>query len=49
MTYCDQEKATTLEIALYMKYSEIAIKKFRSIALLEFAEAYKHGELLVKK
>lgn len=49
MTYCEYEKATSDEISEVMGYSEIAIKKYRSVALLEFAEAYKHGKLLARK
>ncbi|EAD0738604.1 autolysin [Listeria monocytogenes] len=49
MTYCEPEKASVYEISKILKYSEIAIKKYRAIALIEFAEAYKHGELLVEK
>lgn len=49
MTYRDVEKASVYEISLALGYSEIAVKKFRSVALLEFAEAYKNGRLLVRK
>ncbi len=49
MTYCEPEKASVYEISKILKYSEIAIKKYRAVALIEFAEAYKHGELLVEK
>jgi len=49
MTYCEPEKASVYEISVVMRYSEIAIKKYRSVALMEFAEAYKHGQLLIRK
>lgn len=49
MTYRDVEKASVYEISLALGYSEIAVKKSRSVALLEFAEAYKNGRLLVRK
>lgn len=49
MTYCEPEKDSVYEISLDMRYREIAIKKYRSVALMEFTEAYKHGKLLVRK
>ncbi|MGM0240254.1 ArpU family phage packaging/lysis transcriptional regulator [Enterococcus sp. AZ103] len=46
MTYCEHEKASVYEIGLNMGYSEIRIKELRGIALIEFSEAYKNGQLL---
>ncbi|MEW4403789.1 hypothetical protein AB1I62_08645 [Enterococcus sp. AN402] len=48
MTYREPEKDSVYEISLDMRYREIPIKKYRSVALMEFTEAYKHGELLVR-
>lgn len=49
MTYCEPEKASVYEISLELRYSEIRIKELRSIALLEFAEAYKGGQVIAYK
>lgn len=49
LTYCEREQLSIYEISLEMNYSEDNIKKLKSRALFEFAEAFKHGECLVKK
>ncbi|MFQ7604610.1 MAG: ArpU family phage packaging/lysis transcriptional regulator [Enterococcus avium] len=49
MTYCEPEKASVYEISLELHFSEVHVKRLRHIALLEFAEAYKHGQCLVYK
>ena len=46
MTYVEREKYSVWEIAKELGYSEPHVKRLRHIALLEFAEAYKNGQLL---
>lgn len=47
LSYCDQEYHTIYEIGILLNYSEKSIDRLKSIALLEFAEAYSHRKLEV--
>lgn len=49
MTYCECEKRSVWQIGHELGYTEPHIKDLKSTALLEFAEAYKHGKLLICK
>lgn len=46
-TYCDTRDYTRIEIGEIINCSEDTVKVARSTALLEFAEAYRGGKLLV--
>lgn len=49
MTYCENDKLTAFAIGLELGYSERRIKDLKAIALLEFAEVYRNGKLIVQK
>ncbi|EFU12690.1 phage transcriptional regulator, ArpU family [Enterococcus faecalis TX1341] len=49
-SFCDVEKHTNWEIGQLIRgYGEKNVEKLKSNALIEFAEAYKHGILVVYK
>lgn len=48
-SYCSANTFTYYQIASKIGYSEGSIDKLKSKATLEFAESYKHGELLIFK
>lgn len=48
-SYCSNSKFTYYQIAPKIGYSGESIDYLKRIALLEFAESYKHGELLIYK
>ncbi|EPH86972.1 phage transcriptional regulator, ArpU family [Enterococcus faecalis 06-MB-DW-09] len=49
-SFCDPEKRSNYEIGRLMcGYSEKNIEKLKSIALLEFADAYREGKCLTRK
>ncbi|MDT2491642.1 ArpU family phage packaging/lysis transcriptional regulator [Enterococcus avium] len=49
MTFCENEKLTAFAIGLEIGYSERSIKDLKAQALLEFADVYRDGKLIVKK
>jgi len=49
MTFCENEKLTAFAIGLEIGYSERSIKGLKAQALLEFADVYRDGKLIVKK
>lgn len=48
-SFCDPEKRSNYEIGRLMSYSEKNIEKLKSVALLEFADAYRKGKCLAQK
>lgn len=48
-TYCSSTKLTHYQISAKVGYAEGSIDKMLKIALTEFIECYKNGELLVYK
>ncbi|MDT2641776.1 ArpU family phage packaging/lysis transcriptional regulator [Enterococcus dongliensis] len=49
LTYLLATQCTNYKIGQELKYSERSIERFKSRALIQFAYAYKNGELLVWK
>lgn len=47
LSYCEVEYYTNYEISHHIDYSYKSLDRLKSKALLEFAEAYSNGELLV--
>ncbi|MBP1045284.1 autolysin [Enterococcus sp. BWM-S5] len=48
-SFCDAEKRSVCWIGMALNYSDKNIEKMKAIALIEFAEAYKKGNLLAEK
>lgn len=48
-SFCEAEKRSNYEIGRLMSYSEKNIEKLKSVALLEFADAYRKGKCLAQK
>ena len=46
-TYCSIEKKTNVWIASELGYSVSNVETLKCVALLEFAEAYENGQLIV--
>ncbi|MFC4771898.1 ArpU family phage packaging/lysis transcriptional regulator [Enterococcus hermanniensis] len=49
MTFCENEKLTAFAIGSELGYSERSIKDLKAEALLEFADVYRDGKLIVTK
>lgn len=49
LSYLSNPTYTALHIAMQMGYSDRNIERLKAIALIEFAEAYKGGEIIVWK
>lgn len=45
-SYCSREIFTNYKISREIGYSERSVERMKSIALVEFAEAYKNGKLI---
>ena len=45
-SFCSKEMYTNYKISQEMGYSERSIERMKSIALVEFAEAYRNGKLI---
>ncbi|MEK2534342.1 ArpU family phage packaging/lysis transcriptional regulator [Tetragenococcus halophilus] len=46
LSFCDQERWTGDEISREIDYSRRQMNEFKNEALIEFAEAYRHGRLI---
>lgn len=45
-SYCSRDMFTNYKISREIGYSERSVERMKSIALIEFAEAYKNGKLI---
>ena len=45
-SYCSRDMFTNYKISREIGYSERSVERMKSIALVEFAEAYKNGKLI---
>lgn len=49
MTFCENDKLTAFAIGMEIGYSERSVKDLKAQALLEFADVYRGGKLIVRK
>ena len=45
-SYCSRDMFTNYKISREIGYSERSVERMKSIALIEFAEAYRNGKLI---